>query len=548
MSDETLQERQLTIESRLRERCGALGVPSWQVDCSGLVVDEPRETGLVGLFLRSQLLTEHVIRAVRSWNEQAEPKPFEVFPGCWVAPMPLTRRRKRSGYIVAFLLGPVGLHGEAFDGVCVATPVDVSAARNAMSALAHWDSATVSVAARSLSMMHADLSLAADQERTIAGFTLHLTGAYETVELLYDLGRSMSTLQQPARFATLTIERLHRITDFGWVAAVFPPVGAEHPLSTTRVVWSGRRLCEDAALVASAEGFLRRVGVTANPVIAGFVDGLPSESGPQVVLQPVTRKGQPVGLLMAGSKGGDDPQVSSYDTRLLESAAGYLSAFVDNAALYAEQHATFIGTLRAMTAAIDAKDRYTCGHSERVAYLARELALATGMEEAHAERVHIAGIVHDVGKIGVPEAVLTKAGRLDDTEFGLIKLHPEIGHNILRDIPLFQDVLPGVMYHHERWDGKGYPSRLAGEEIPLIARIIGIADTFDAMSSTRAYRPAMPRDHTLSEIRKCAGSQFDPALAEKFLTLDFSEYDRLLSEHSALSPVAAPAPTPKLAA
>jgi len=548
MSDETLQERQLTIESRLRERCGALGVPSWQVDCSGLVVDEPRETGLVGLFLRSQLLTEHVMRAVRSWNEQAEPRPFEVFPGCWVAPMPLTRRRKRSGYIVGFLPGPVGLHGEAFDEVCAATPVDASAARNAMSRYAHWESASVAATAAALSMMQSDIALAGEQERTIAGFTLHLTGAYETVELLYDLGRSMSTLQQPARFATMTIERLHRITEFGWVAAVFPPMGTEHPLSATRVVWSGRRLCEDAAVVASAEGFLRRVGVTANPVIAGFVDGLPSESGPQVVLQPVTRKGQPVGLLMAGSKGGDDPQVSSYDTRLLESAAGYLSAFVDNAALYAEQHATFIGTLRAMTAAIDAKDRYTCGHSERVAYLACELALANGMEEAQAERVHIAGIVHDVGKIGVPEAVLTKAGRLDDTEFGLIKLHPEIGHNILRDIPLFQDLLPGVMYHHERWDGKGYPSRLSGEEIPLIARIIGIADTFDAMSSTRAYRPAMPRDHTLAEIRKCAGSQFDPALAEKFVTLDFSEYDRLLSEHSALSPVAAPAPTAKLAA
>ena len=540
MMDDTLQDRMQSAEWRLRERCASLGIPAWQVDTAGLVVDEPRESGLIGLFLRSQLLTDHVTRAVRAWGSETTPSPFEIFPGCWVAPMPLTRRRKRSGYIVGFLLGQMGLHGDAFDQVCAATPVDASAARNAMSKLAHWEPATVASVARALVLMQGDISLVGEQERTIAGFTSHLTGAYETVELLYELGRSMSTLQQPGRFGTMTVERLHQITEFGWIAAAFPPVEQEHPLSAMPVIWSGSRVCDDASALLAADAFLKRVGVTTSPVIAGFVEGLPPESGPQVVLQPVTRRGQPVGLLMAGSKGGDDPQVSSYDTRLLESAAGYLSAFVDNAALYAEQHATFIGTLRAMTAAIDAKDRYTCGHSERVAHLARQLALASGMDEARAERVHIAGIVHDVGKIGVPEAVLTKAGRLDDAEFGLIKLHPEIGHNILKDIPLFHDVLPGVMYHHERWDGKGYPARIGGEEIPLIARIIGIADTFDAMSSTRSYRPALPRDHTLAEIRKCAGAQFDPDLAALFVTLDFSEYDRLLAEHSKRVPVAEP--------
>lgn len=509
-----------------------MGLPAWQVDGAGLVVDEPQELGLVGLFLRSQLFTDHVARAVQAWNQHTSPRPYEIFSGCWIAPMPITRRRKRSGYIVALLMGKVGLHGQDFEMVCAATPVDASAARNAMSRLAHWEPESVNAAAASLQMMQADLFLAGEQERTIAGFTSHLTEAYETVELLYELGRSMSTLKQPARFGTITIERLHQITDFGWVAAAFPAGQTEHPLTATPVIWSGNRLADDAAILRAAEGFIRRVGVTTSPVIAGYVEDLPAESGPQVVLQPITRRGHAVGLLMAGSKGGEDPQVSSYDTRLLESAAGYLSAFVENAALYAEQHATFLGTLRAMTAAIDAKDRYTCGHSERVAHLARQLALAIGFDDARAERVHIAGIVHDVGKIGVPEAVLVKAGRLTDEEFGLIKLHPETGYNILKDIPLFHDVLPGVLHHHERWDGRGYPAKVAGEDIPLIARIIGIADTFDAMSSTRAYRPALPRDHTLAEIAKCAGTQFDPMLAAKFVSLDFSEYDRLLVAHS----------------
>lgn len=537
MNDSPYIDRERTPESIIRDRCRTMVLPSWQVDSSGLVVEEPVETGLVGLFLRSQPLTDCVTRAVEAWNAQTTPAMAEIFPGCWAVPMPVLRRRRRGGYVVALMLGQLGIHAEHFEHMCAATPVDPSAARNALSRLAFWTAESAASVASSLQLMHADLCGGCEQERTITGFTSHLTEAYETVELLYELGRSMSTLKQPSRFGITAIERLHRITDFGWVAAAFPDSGVAHPLTETPVAWQGVHLCDHAQVLSAASRFLARIGVTRNPVIAGFVEGLPAEAGPQIVLQPITRGGQPVGLLMAGSKGGEDPQVSSYDTRLLEAVAGYMSAFVENAALYAEQNATFLGTLRAMTAAIDAKDRYTCGHSERVALLARQLAVAAGFDEARAERVHIAGLVHDVGKIGVPEAVLCKAGRLTDEEFGLIKLHPEIGHHILRDIPLFQDVLPGVLYHHERWDGRGYPARLAGDDIPLIARIIGIADTFDAMSSTRSYRPALPRDHTLAEIAKCAGAQFDPDLAALFVTLDLSAYDRMLAD------VAPPAPS-----
>jgi HD-GYP domain-containing protein (c-di-GMP phosphodiesterase class II) len=169
-----------------------------------------------------------------------------------------------------------------------------------------------------------------------------------------------------------------------------------------------------------------------------------------------------------------------------------------------------------------------------VAHLSCRLAAALGLDEHSAERVRIAGLVHDVGKIGVPEAVLCKTGRLTDEEFALIKTHPEIGHRILKDIPHFDDVLPGVLRHHERWDGKGYPGGLAGEAIPLVARILALADTFDAMSSTRSYRPALPREKVLEDFRRCAGTQFDPALVERFLTLDFVEFDRMVAEAGGL--------------
>lgn len=182
-----------------------------------------------------------------------------------------------------------------------------------------------------------------------------------------------------------------------------------------------------------------------------------------------------------------------------------------------------------MTAAIDAKDRYTCGHSARVARLAAQLARRAGADESFAELIHITGLVHDVGKIGVPEAILRKTTRLTPEEFDQVKRHPRIGFDILKDIPALRNTLPGVLHHHERFDGQGYPDGLRGTEIPLLARMLALADTFDAMSSTRSYRPAVSRQQTLEEIARCAGTQFDPDLARLFLELDFGEYERMVA-------------------
>lgn len=134
---------------------------------------------------------------------------------------------------------------------------------------------------------------------------------------------------------------------------------------------------------------------------------------------------------------------------------------------------------------------------------------------------------------------MVKRGRLTDEEFEHIKKHPTIGYNILKDIPPMHDVLPGVLYHHERWDGKGYPEGLSRTDIPLYGRLLALADTFDAMSSTRSYRPALPRHKVLEEIRRCAGTQFDPVLAELFVTLDLAEYDQMIRHHQAREPFAA---------
>ena len=161
---------------------------------------------------------------------------------------------------------------------------------------------------------------------------------------------------------------------------------------------------------------------------------------------------------------------------------------------------------------IDAKDLYTKGHSLRVAMYSREIARRMGKSPEELERIYYIGLLHDIGKIGVPDEVLNKKGRLTDEEFMLIKKHPAIGGDILHNFDAVPGIENGARYHHERYDGRGYCEGLAGEDIPLVARIIGVADSYDAMQSNRVYRPGLSKEVILNELKKNAGSQFDPAI------------------------------------
>jgi putative two-component system response regulator len=153
------------------------------------------------------------------------------------------------------------------------------------------------------------------------------------------------------------------------------------------------------------------------------------------------------------------------------------------------------------------------------------------MSDLDVEKTYMAGLLHDVGKIGVPEPILQKAGKLTVEEFDVMKKHPGIGAKILGDVPQLEDVIPGVLCHHERYDGKGYPHGLAGKDIPQIGRIICLADCFDAMTSNRTYRKALPIEVAMAEIRRCAGTQFDPAISEIFLKFTPDQFRLLLHDH-----------------
>jgi cyclic di-GMP phosphodiesterase len=177
----------------------------------------------------------------------------------------------------------------------------------------------------------------------------------------------------------------------------------------------------------------------------------------------------------------------------------------------------YVRSIDAMINALEAKDFYTRGHAQRVTIYSVATAKEMRMAEAEIEDLRRASVLHDLGKIGVPETILNKPGRLTDAEFSEIVRHPEISVSILEPIPFFRPLLPAIRHHHEQFDGKGYPGRLAGNRIPLASRIMAIADTFDAMTSTRAYRKAVPVSAAIDEIRRCSGTQFDPDIVRYFL-------------------------------
>jgi len=177
----------------------------------------------------------------------------------------------------------------------------------------------------------------------------------------------------------------------------------------------------------------------------------------------------------------------------------------------------FLETIRTLAAAIDAKDPYTRGHSERVSSYSMAIARHLGLSQEEVFRVRIAAILHDVGKLGIRDGILNKPGGLTDDEFAVMRQHPDIGAQIMAPIRMLKDIIPGIRNHHETWDGKGYPDRLRADEIPLVARIIGAADTFDAMTTTRPYQKAMELEYVLQKMQTMSGTRFDPQVVEALL-------------------------------
>ena len=268
-----------------------------------------------------------------------------------------------------------------------------------------------------------------------------------------------------------------------------------------------------------------------------------------VVLTSVSKDDQVFGWLLAVNKdflsdstsimceplGGSRIEFGTAEASLMQAAARLLATHGKNFELFREKEKLLIGTLRTMINALDAKDPYTCGHSDRVAQFARQIARTLGLSQQECEEIYVAGLVHDIGKVGVPDHILQKPGRLTKEEFAEIKKHPQIGFDILKHLQPLSYVLPGVLHHHEAYDGSGYPFGLVGDEIPLMGRILAVADAYDAMTSDRPYRKGMPTDKAESIIQNGAGGQWDEHCVTAFFDCidEIYEISRTADEHVA---------------
>jgi HD-GYP domain-containing protein (c-di-GMP phosphodiesterase class II) len=538
--EKTRSDRSL-LPARLREA----GVLLIHCDASGGLQGVPPRgrDWLADLICVPRLVRRAIEGAAAVWESEGEPRRYEAMPGLWLYPQRQMSRRQNLGYTLAVLVTDRFITEAPLEALCQSAKLDLDLTRRMLYRLPPVAPQDLDRLGLLVHDAQARQQRLGEAEGSMESVSQQLAESYEELTLLYTMSQNMTIVDRPEHFVDIACQELIDTLPYAWVAAVFSDVRSELKRLAGQYIEVGEASGDKGGRRALARQLLD-AAEPHTPMVLEPSARAEHESyrplGRSVVAQPITRDGAVLGLLLAGEKQGEDTIVSSVDIKLLEATANHTSIFIENAALYENLNAMFLGTLEALTTAIDAKDRYTCGHSQRVAQLTRQLAVAVGLDEHAVSRMWIAALVHDIGKIGVPESVLTKPGRLTDEEFDEIKKHPEIGHRILKDIPQLKDILPGVLHHHERWDGRGYPHGLSGEGIPLMARLIALADSFDAMSSDRTYRQRLSRSDVLEEIRRCAGGQFDPELAPIFVGLDFSAFDELIDEHGAREPIVQP--------
>lgn len=276
------------------------------------------------------------------------------------------------------------------------------------------------------------------------------------------------------------------------------------------------RVLGSANKILTGEEVRRLSEETGHKNLAGEVAALRAE-----IIIPIFVKGELDGLLFLGEKRSEERYGRS-DFNLLATLADEAGIAIENAKLYGSVKRTYFETVQALSRAIEASDEYTRGHSDRVTKISMEIAKHLKLGRKRIETLKFAGILHDIGKIGVIKEVLHKPAKLSDLEFALIKNHPAMGEEIIKPVAFLDNIRPVIRHHHERFDGRGYPDGLAGNDIPLLSRIIAVADTFDAMTSHRPYRSALSSEAAIAEIKKCAGTQFDPEIVQAFLEISGS--------------------------
>lgn len=518
---------------RFAEACVELGLPAWRVDAVRREWRAPDQLTLQQLAQDQGLMDAIASVATAIENDSQEWTIVDWLPGVRLVCLREIVRRQRFAWVITIL-------PETGCGTTLATrmsdqTIDAATIEQTLQPCFFEGEQQARFACTLLRRLHTQAINACSDEIAINDFTTQLTIAYESAVMMSSVAESMSRIEEPEAFLHGAIEELFASLPFGWVALVRADVEDLARVCAPKVIMRHDPRRFDEAMVSQAA--LDTTALYADAIelqIEPCPAGLDETLGPELIVLPLKIDGSFSATLLLGARQGDEWAVSSYDTLPVRAIGASITAFLEIVLAYQRQEDSFVGTLGGLSKALDAKDTYTRGHSDRVAYLATELAKVTGLDDHQVRLVHIAGIVHDIGKIGVPEAVLKGDRKLTDEEFAQIKKHPSIGYEILKNIPMLRDALPGVLHHHERWDGTGYPSRITGEQTPAIARILALVDAFDAMSSNRSYQTGQKREEVLAEIRRCSGTHFDPELVNAFFALDLTEYDHMLEAEAKL--------------
>jgi HD-GYP domain-containing protein (c-di-GMP phosphodiesterase class II) len=453
-----------------------------------------------------------------------------AIPGVSLAAFPHIERRQQAGVVLIAAKSTTFKLGDDIGRLCGTLGLDAVWLSQQADELPAYGEEAIQRQARLLLAMLRDQVRLTGMESELTSLSGQLSNTYEELSLIYQLSSGMRVNRGPADFfkqACLDVMDVMNVRGMG-VA-----LGGESFASYEPVLYGPlslppgtiKRLATELLHVMTE----RQSPLLVNDLAADKTFHWLGDYTRNLLVVPLQRQDEVLGCFFALDKPHDD--FDSQDSKLLNSIANESAIFLENARLFDDVHGLMMGLLHSLTSAVDAKDAYTCGHSERVALIAKRLTLEAGLGDALAERVYMAGLLHDVGKIGVPEAVLQKTGRLTPEEFEHMKKHPGIGAKILADIKQLRDIIPGVLHHHERFDGKGYPTGLAGENIPIMGRLICLADCFDAMTSNRTYRKALPLEVALAEICRCGGTQFDPVLTESFLKIGAEGFRALLQLH-----------------
>ncbi len=363
----------------------------------------------------------------------------------------------------------------------------------------------------------------AQLEQETQDLSVNLASTYEEISLLHRLSQNLKISRSNEELARIVLEWLLEVLPARGVAIRLPRnveqegVVEEGPRTVPLLLTSGDwpiAAEQFTELVAQCGAAHLQRPLVLNPPKTTAPDW-PYPGVRQLVVVSLLEGENHFGHLAVANHC-DGAEFGTVEGNLLGSVAAILGIHSGNLELYRQQSELLSGIVRALTSAIDAKDPYTCGHSDRVARVAVCLARELGCDAAARNDIYLAGLLHDVGKIGVDDLILRKPNKLTAEEYEHIQRHVRIGHRILMDLKKLDEILPAVLYHHEAWDGGGYPRGLAGEAIPAAARIIAVADSFDAMGSDRPYRKGLP-DEKIDEIFAAGrGRQWDPAVVDAF--------------------------------